>query len=208
MSRFIYLLSAGILFACASTATAASELYRIDTVHSQVLFSVSHNGFSNPVGRIPVARGWFLVDEGDFSSGKAELDIDLAGVDMGDADWNEAVRGSRLLDAGDSRYAHYVSTSVEVINSKQGRMHGTLNLRGKTVPVDVAFTLNREGTTIFGMEKRIGFSARTQLDRRRFDITAFSGSIGQQVKVRLEIEGVADPQAIDKYVAAGRHQDE
>lgn len=202
MSRFIYLLTAGVLVICAGTATAAADLYRIDTVHSQVLFSVSHNGFSDPVGRVPVIRGWLRVDEDDFSTGAAELDIDLAGVDMGDADWNEAVRGPRLLDTDAHRYAHYVSTSVDIINAKQGRMHGMLSLHDKTVPVDVAFTLNREGVTIFGMEKRIGFSARAQLDRRQFDITAFPGSIGQWVKIRLEMEAVADSQAIEKYKAA------
>lgn len=208
MNRFICLSTAFALLFCAGTATAAADLYRIDTVHTQILFSVSHNGFSDPVGRLPVARGWLLVDTDDFSSGKAELDIDLAGVDMGDADWDKAVRGSRLLDTEQGRYAHFASSSVDILNARQGMMHGKLRLRGKTVPVDVAFTLNRAGTTIFGMEKRIGFSARAQLDRRRFGITAFPGSIGQWVTLRLEVEGVADPQAIEKYQAADRHQDE
>ncbi len=204
MSRFIYSLTAGLLLACAGTATAAADLYRIDTVHSQVLFSVSHNGFSDPVGRLPLTRGWLRVDTDDFNTGAVKLDIDLAGVDMGDADWNKAVRGSRLLDTNKYHHAHYVSTSVDIINAKQGRIHGKLTLHGKTLPVDVAFTLNREGTTIFGMEQRIGFSARAQLDRRRFDITAFPGSVGQWVKIRLEIEAVADPQAIEKYQAMGK----
>lgn len=208
MNRLLCLFIVVSLLACASTASSASTLYRIDTVHSQIMFSVSHNGFSDPLGRLPVTRGWMRVDTDHFSTGAAELEIDLAGVDMGDAGWNKAVRGSRLLDTEAHRYAHFVSTSIETLNARQGMMHGKLSLHGKTVPVVVAFTLNREGTTIFGMEKRIGFSARAQLDRRRFDITAFPGSIGQWVKLRLEIEGVADSQAMEDFKAGGKHDDE
>ncbi len=201
MSRFQALQVAlfAVLLAMAGSTHAAEQLYRIDSVHSQVLFSVSHNGFSSPVGRLPVTRGWLKVDSENLASGAAEAEIDLAGVDMGDADWDKAVRGPRLLDAGRQRYAHFLSTSVDLTNERQGTLHGKLSLNGHSVPVDVAFTLNREGTTIFGMEKRIGFSARAQLDRRQFGITAHSGSIGRWVSVRLEIEAVADRDALDEY---------
>lgn len=183
----------------AGSASAAERLYRIDPVHSQVLFSVSHNGYSNPVGRLPLTRGWIRLEGNDLGGSAAEAEIDLAAVDMGDAGWDEAVRGSRLLDADKQRYAHFVSSSVESLNDHQGRLHGTLSLNGHKVPVIVAFTLNREGTTIFGLEKRIGFSGRARLDRRQFGITAHPGSIGRWVEVRVEIEGVADADAVDEY---------
>lgn len=191
--------AACLLLLSAPHAQAATQLFRIDPVHSQVLFSISHNGFSHPVGRIPLTRGWLRVDPENLADGSAEAELDLAGVDLGDDDWNKAVRGPRLLDAKRQRYAHFASTSVEDTGKRQGKLHGTLSLHGHTVPVIIAFTLNRDGTTIFGMEKRIGFSARARLDRRQFGITAHPGSIGHLVDVRLEIEAVADADAVQAY---------
>ncbi|MGN6738454.1 MAG: YceI family protein, partial [Dyella sp.] len=51
------------LFACAAllwplASQATGHRYRYDTVHSQVLFSVSHDGYSRPFGRLHIARGW------------------------------------------------------------------------------------------------------------------------------------------------------
>ncbi|TAM93342.1 MAG: polyisoprenoid-binding protein, partial [Rhodanobacteraceae bacterium] len=59
-------------------AAAARPLdYRIDTVHSQVLFSADHDGYSNPVGRLAIARGWLRFDPDDWGKSKIVADIDL-----------------------------------------------------------------------------------------------------------------------------------
>lgn len=189
-----------LLFA-AQAAAAAPEMYRYDTTHSQVLFSVDHNGFSKPVGRLHIAGGWLRVDTNHLADSATELDIDLNSVDMGDADWNKAVRGDTLLDADDNRYAHFVSTSVKVTGARQGILHGKLTLRGHTVPVNVAFTLNRHGVTVFDMHDTIGFSAKAHLDRRAFGMISNPGSIGHKVTVRLEIEAQQNPEARRDYMA-------
>src|SRR5690349_25115500 len=97
------------LLACAAllwplAAGAAEHRYRYDTVHSQILFSVDHNGFSRPFGRLHIARGWLRFDPTDWSHAATELDIDLAGLDMGDAAWSAAVLKPAYLDAAKARY--------------------------------------------------------------------------------------------------------
>lgn len=189
-----------LLFAAHATA-AAPEMYRYDTVHSQILFSADHNGFSKPVGRLHIAGGWLRVDTDHLADSATELDIDLNSVDMGDADWNQAVRGDTLLDTDGGRYAHFVSTSVQVTGARQGILHGKLTLRGHTLPANVAFTLNRHGVTVFDMRDTIGFSARAHLDRRAFGMISNPGSIGQKVSVRLEIEAQQDAGARRDYMS-------
>lgn len=169
--------------------------YRFDTVHSQVLFSISHDGFSRPFGRLHIARGWLRFDADHWSDSATALEIDLQSLDMGDAAWNTAVEASSFLDVDQARYAHFASTSVERTDTAHGVIHGRLTLRGVTRPVDLDFTLNRVATTIYGMHKVAGFSATAQLDRRDFGMTSNPGSIGDHVSVWLEIEAIADPDA-------------
>lgn len=173
-------------------AHAAAERWRYDTVHSQVLFSVSHNGYSYPVGRLHIARGWLRFDPDDWSDAATALDIDLASVDMGDDAWNAAVCRPLLLDCAHGRYAHFVSTGVERKDAHHGVLHGRLTLRGITRPLDLPFTFHRAAMTIYGLHTIAGFSATTTLDRTSFGMTAYPGSIGKQVEIRLELEATRD----------------
>lgn len=173
-------------------AWAGADSYRFDTVHSQVLFSISHDGYSRPWGRFHIARGWLRFDPDHWERSSTALDIDLDSLDMGDADWNQAVLKPALLDAAGQRYAHFASTSVERTDDSHGVIHGRLTLRGVTKAVDVPFQFNRLARTIYGLHTVAGFSATAALDRRDFGITAFANSIGDQVLVRLEIEAIRD----------------
>ena len=166
--------------------------WRYDTVHSQVLFSISHDGYSRPFGRLHIAKGWLRFDPDDWSHAATELDIDLQSLDMGDADWNKAVCTKALLDCGAHRYAHFTSTRVERTDAQHGVLRGQLSLRGVTQTVSIPFTFNRAGSTIYGLHTVAGFSATVTLDRNDFGMHAYAGSIGEHVSIWLELEAIQD----------------
>jgi polyisoprenoid-binding protein YceI len=171
-------------------ANATTAMYHYDPVHSQIVFSIDHNGYSRPFGRLHIAKGWLRFDPKDWSTASTELDIDLASVDMGDAEWNAAVCKPALLDCAHDRYAHFVSTSVERKDDHHGVLHGQLTLHGVTLPMDVMFTFNRVARTIYGLHTIAGFSATATLQRESFGINAFSHSIGHDVAVWMELEAI------------------
>lgn len=201
-------LLASLLMACALGAWAPAALasgadsYRYDTVHSQILFSISHDGFSRPFGRLSIAKGWLRFDPQHWGTAATELDIDLDGLDMGDTAWDKAVLKPDLLDAGQYRYAHFRSTSLQRTDAHHGVLHGELTLHGVTRPIDLQVTFNRLAATIYGMHTVAGFSATGSLSRRAFGITAFGNSIGDQVSIWLEIEAIRDDHAAPAEAAS------
>ena len=176
--------------------------YRIDAVHSQVLFSADHDGYSNPVGRLAIARGWLRFDPDDWTASKIVADIDLASADLGDKSWNAAVTGHNFLDVARFPVAHFESDSVTKTGEDTGTLEGRLTLRGVTLPVKVDFTVNRVGMTLFGFETIAGFSGHAVLDRTKFGMTAFPKAVGTQVTIRLEIEAKLDRDAEREYLQA------
>lgn len=184
----LFLLLAGVPF----LADAASVAYRIDPVHSQVVFNVDHNGFSRSFGRLRITDGTIAFDADDWSKSSVTATVDLTSVDMGDPEWDKAVRGPTLLDADRGGTARFVSESVEKRGEDEGTIHGRLTLRGTTLPLDIPFHVNRVGTTIYGLHSVAGFSAQVTLDRTAFGMTSNRNSIGTQVSVWLEIEGIRD----------------
>ena len=201
----------GLALALVAGAAIAHPLdYRIDTVHSQVLFSADHDGYSNPVGRLAIARGWLRFDPDDWGGSKVVVDIDLASADLGDKGWNAAVMGHNFLDAAKFPTAHFESVSVTKTGKETGTLEGKLTLHGVTLPVQVEFTVNRVGATLFGFETIAGFSGRAKLDRTQFGMNAFPKAVGTAVTIRLEIEATLDrtakydyQQAADKLMRSG-----
>lgn len=186
-----HLLPFGLMaLAVAGGAHAAPAAYRIDPVHSTVVFNVDHNGFSRSFGRLRISEGSLVFDPDNWAASSVNAVVDLSSVDMGDAAWDKAVRGGALLDSDRERSARFASDTVEKRSDDEGVLHGKLTLRGVTLPLDIPFRVNRVGKTIYGLHTIAGFSANLVLDRTKFGMTSNTGSVGTQVSVWLEIEAI------------------
>lgn len=188
------------VLAVAMVSPAFAAEFRFDTVHSQILVSASHDGYSNPVARLHIASGWLRFDPDHWRDAATDVRIDLTSIDLGDANWNAALRDANYLDTTKHPVAHFVSDHVQQTGDETGILFGTLTLRGVSRPMAINFTFNRLATTIFGMHRVIGFSGTTSLTRTAFGMTANRRSVGTKVTVRLEIE------AIQTNAKAGRGQ--
>lgn len=180
-------------------AFAAASDYRYDTVHSQIVFSIDHDGFSRPLGRLHITQGTLHFDPDDWSKSTTELDIDVRGIDLGDTAWNAAACKASLLDCKTFPTAHFVSTSVERKDDTHGVLHGTLTLHGVSQSIDIPFRVNRIGKTIYGMHTVAGFSATATLDRTAFGINGFPNAVGHSVAIWLELEGIRETSNIKEH---------
>jgi polyisoprenoid-binding protein YceI len=195
VSRYLLLALVLALLPSFAAFAAMDDTYRYDPVHSQIVFSVDHDNFSRPFGRLHIARGVLHFDPKDWSRSSTELDIDMSSLDMGNAEWNAAVCKPALLDCKQTPLAHFVSTSVEQKDATHGVLHGQLSMHGTTQPIDIPFQINRVGRSLFDVHVVAGFSGTAALDRTAYGIDAFSNSIGHDVSIWLSLEAIRDNQA-------------
>lgn len=190
-------LLASVLFATvlgmASPVSAKGLVsYRFEPVHSQVLFFVSHLGFSHGVGRVKLGPGGFRFDADDWSTAQVDVVIDVTTLDMGDTKWTDKVRSSQFLHVERFPQARYRSRSVEKTGANTGMIHGDLTLHGKTGPVDLQVVFNKTGRDPYTFKVKAGFTAHGLLKRSAFGLDRYQGVIGEDVELRIEIEGVKD----------------
>lgn len=182
-----------IASAIASPAAAReAPIYRFDPVHSQVVFFVSHLGFADGIGRVRLAPGTFRFDADDWSRSSVDVAIDLTTLDMGDAQWTDAVLHRQLLHAEKYPQARFRSLSTTKTGERDGIVHGELTLHGTTRPLDLAVTFNKAGRDPYAFKDKVGFSARATLDRGDFGIDRYQGVVGETVELRIEIEGIRE----------------
>ena len=181
-----------MLLLATTTPVAAETLhYELDPVHTRVLFSVSHAGFSQALGTVSGSTGELEFDADDWSSARLRATVPLARLDLGDPGWNAAALGNRLLDAGDHPEARFVSSTITPRDATHAQVCGDFSLRGVTAPLCLEVTLNaRKRHPMPPFRRTVGFSATATLSRRAFGIDAWPTVIGDSVDLRIEAEAV------------------
>ena len=165
--------------------------YRLDPVHTRVLFAVSHAGFSQALGTVSGSDGELWFDPDDWSSARITVEVPLDRLDMGDPKWTRAVLAANLLDGAKFPIARFSSTRIEAHDATHARVCGDLSLRGVTrdTCMDVTFNqLKRHPLPPF--RRTAGFSATATLKRSDFGIDAWKSVIGDEVQLRIEAEAV------------------
>ncbi len=166
--------------------------FRIDTVHTQVFFSIDHLGFSRPIGRFRVNSGKFHLDQKNIGNSKLEVEIDIASLDLGDANWNKKMLDGTFFDVEKFPIASFVSERVEAINDNQFRIYGNLKMHGVSKPLSLDAKLNRVARHQFTFKKTAGFSVSGSLLRSEFNMGKYVPAIGDEVRLVIEAEGIKE----------------
>lgn len=190
-----------LLPAMASARDAIAE-YRLDPVHTRVMFAISHAGFSHALGTVSGSTGTVVFDPDDWTRARVDVRVPIARMDLGDADWNKATLAKSLLDAEAHPDARFVSTRIEPVDATHAKVHGDLSLRGVTREVVLDVTLNAaKRHPMPPFRRTVGFSATATLSRADFGITAWKSVIGDEVALRIEAEATYDGKADDADAA-------
>ncbi|MGE8232940.1 MAG: YceI family protein [Stenotrophomonas sp.] len=189
LPRLLLLTCALLSFA----ASAANERYRFDPVHTRVLFSIEHAGFSHALGTVSGSEGVLDFDPQDWATARLEVMVPVTRLDLGDDKWNQATLARNLLDGARFPQARFVSSRIEPIDANHARVVGQLTLRGVSREVALDVTLNAlKRHPLPPFRRTAGFSASTTLSRADFGIDAWPSLIGDKVELRIEAEAVRD----------------
>jgi polyisoprenoid-binding protein YceI len=176
-----------------STSTATT--WQIDAKHSLVEFSVRHLMITTTRGLFSQVSGTIVEDAVDLSRSSVAVEIDAASIDTCEEQRDAHLKSPDFFDA--ERYPTISFKSTRVIPGHGDRFQvvGDLTIRGVTRPVTLEVERGGTATNPWGAQV-VGFSAETKINRKDFGMTfnialdAGGVAVGEQVKIRLEIEAV------------------
>lgn len=183
---------ASLTLLLAAAPAFAAERYRFDEVHSQVAFHVSHLGFTRSEGEFHEIEGGFEFDRDDWSKSRCDVEIGVASLDMDHEAWNRTMLGADWFDAKAHPRMRFACRAVRRFDDANGEIDGDLSIRGVTRPVTLKLRFNREGVHKFSLQYTAGFSASTTIRRSDFGMAKHIPDIGDEVEIRLEIEGIRE----------------
>lgn len=174
--------------------------WQLDPAHSTVEFAVKHMMFTTVRGRFKAFTGTIYADERNPEQSRVEVEIDAASIDTGVADRDAHLRSADFLDVENHPKIRFRSTRVTGAHKKEGdrfRIAGDLEIRGKSMPVELDATFEGLGKDPWG-KQRAGFGARGEIDRHqwglRWNQALETGGVlvGQKVRIEIEAQAVKD----------------
>jgi polyisoprenoid-binding protein YceI len=174
-----------------TSATAASTTYTLDPDHTHPSFEVDHfGGLSTWRGTFKKTTGTVAIDVA-AKTGKVDVVIDTATVDLAHDKLNGHVSSPEMLDVAKYPTAEYKGKLVEFANGAPKTISGDLTLHGVTKPVTL--TINSFKCFEHPMLKKqvCGADASGTFNRADFGVN-FGQQYGfkQDVLLRIQVEGV------------------
>lgn len=209
MLRFRHAVVAAAIGLVSTAAPCSPVTYTIVSKISRVSFNIEHQGFIQLFGTLRLSPGTFTFDSDDWSKSSVAVSLPIISLDMGDALWNNQIRGddswAKLFN---SAAIAFRSTRLERTDSTRGTMYGDLTLAGVTRPVALQMRINKIGKNEVSEYASVGISATTTLKRSQFGLDAYADLVGDELAVQIQVEGAVGPDqnAQDDKAAVGvRH---
>jgi polyisoprenoid-binding protein YceI len=178
-----------VLFLAAPPAVDAADTYKIDPVHSSVLFKVKHLGVSYVQGRFNDISGTVVFDKENAGKGSIDATVKTESVDTHVAARDRNLRGLDFLDVKQFPEMTFKSREVKKSGDDTFEVTGDFTLHGVTKPLTVKLTKIGEGK---GMEDEYRAGGETQFTIKRsdFGMTYMLPGVGDEITVSLSLEGI------------------
>jgi polyisoprenoid-binding protein YceI len=167
--------------------------WTIDTVHSDVSFTVRHMMVSKVRGSFRNFSGTIVTGENPLES-SVTAEIDLNSIDTNNEQRDNHIRSADFFEVEKYPTMTYKSTSISG-SGENYVVQGDLTLKGVTKNVPLKVELNGFTPDPYGAQ-RAGFSATAEISRKEFgvdiDMPMDGGGvvIGDKISISLEIEAV------------------
>ncbi len=176
------------IFAAISSHSAANvTVYKIDAVHSGIIFKVKH--FINMVpGTFTDFSGEVHFDKANPENSKIVANINPTSIDTRNSDRNDHLRNPDFFNVGEYEDIKFESKEWEVIGENKYKVTGHLTLLGQTHPQEM--TVHYLGEVEGRGVMRSGWKGKAIVDRTRWGINygVSAGVLGGKIEVELDIQ--------------------
>lgn len=175
------------LLAVSACAFAAPQTFTIDPNHTQVSFTYSHFGFSNPTGRLEDIKGKVVVDQADWAKSSVEVTMPLSGLHTGVAALDEHLKKPDFFDAAKFPDITFKSTKVAKTGAETLDITGELAVHGVTKPVTLHARINKIGENAMISSTTAGFDADATLKRSDYGLKMYVPAVSDEVHIHITL---------------------
>ena len=180
-------LSALVVGSFLLAGSVRADEYKIDPVHSAVIYKIMHFNVGNAYGRFNEPTGSVTVDNGAPTAFTFEVKTDK--VDTGNPKRDAHLKSPDFFNAKQFPAITFKSTGVKSSGDNKYEITGDLTMHGVTKSITVPITKTGEGDTKM-MGYRTGWEAQVDLKRSDYGVNGLKDAIGDDVHLIISFEAV------------------
>ena len=198
----LVLAAAGVAFVALPTETPANaaalaaqqsaKTYKVDPVHTTVVFGAMYGTVAPFYGQFTDYKGTVAYDGNSAASLKVDIEIPMDSIDTHNDQRNGHMKSPDWFNAREYPTISFKSTGVTGIGNEKV-LKGDLTLHGVTKPV--VATISHLGAQNFGDQRgdRVGLACAFKVKRSDFGVSTMLGDqgIGDEITLMVGLQGVA-----------------
>jgi polyisoprenoid-binding protein YceI len=167
--------------------------WTIDAAHSRVGFVARHLMITKVRGNFGTFDGAITIAE-NLGDSNVSATVQMSSINTGDEGRDGHLKNADFFDTDNHPIMTFVSDGLSV-DGEEGKLAGTLTLRGVSKPVTFDVEFEGVSTDPWGNTKA-GFSAVTEINRKDFGVEwnavleTGGVAVGEKVKIELDIQAV------------------
>ncbi len=159
--------------------------YQSDPDHTQIVFSLSHLGFTEYTGIFSGATGSLQLDPTKLQASKLNISIPVQSIMTTSSKLTDELKGDQWFNTAQFPTATFVSTGVSPGADGSFKVSGNLTLHGVTKPVVLVAHFVGAGVNPITKTYTVGFEASTVIKRGDFGISTYLPVLGGDVTLRI-----------------------
>ncbi|MXV44502.1 polyisoprenoid-binding protein [Saccharibacter sp. 17.LH.SD] len=195
MKRVSYAIALGIV-ACALSHPAQAQVdtrtsqvqsgeYSVESGHTQIVFSLSHFGFTTYTGILPNITGHLTLNAQDPKQSSVSVTIPMGDIQTTNSSLNDELKEAPWFNVAKYPNATFQSTSIIQTDPSHAVLYGNLTLHGVTRPEMLKVHFISSGINMFDKKYTVGFEASGTIQRSDFGVKMFVPYIGDEVQLRI-----------------------
>jgi len=162
-------------------AAVRAGAYAVEPMHTRILFSVSHLGFTTWYGNFTGASGALTLNPGAPAASQVSVSVPTASISTTNAKLDDELKGGEWFDAARFPTITFKSERVTPTGPGQADVTGELTLHGVTRPVTLKARFNGAGMNPLSHAYTVGFEASGRIKRSEFGVTKYVPMVGNEV---------------------------
>ena len=165
----------------------AAEAYKVDPVHSSIVFKVKHMETTNFYGRFNEVSGSFVIDEQAPAKSSVEIQVKAESIDTANAKRDQHLKGPDFFNVKQFPLISFKGKQVKKSEDGAYSVTGDLTLHGVTKEVTIRVERTGSGKDPLG-NAIAGFEAVLKLKRSDYGMKFMVGPLGDEVQIVVSLE--------------------
>jgi polyisoprenoid-binding protein YceI len=166
-------------------AAVKAGTYKVDPYHTQVVFTLSHFGFTEFSGMFGDASGSLVLNTAKPAADKLDVTIGMKSVMTTVPALTTELNNNQWFDTAKYPTATFTSTKVIRTGKTTATIDGNLTLHGVTRPTVLKARFIGTGINPIDKADTVGFSAIGVVKRSEFGVKAYVPMVGDDVTLTL-----------------------